>query len=222
MLLSTSLLLVAAAADLASLEAPLSQAVRDRLGFVLQFSFGSSGLLARQIANGAPFDVYLSADERFVRQLADEGKIAPASVKVYAIGRLALWSKHGYRTLDDLRRPEVRHVAIANPDHAPYGVAAREALRNAGLWPAVERKIVFGENVRQALQFAETGNADAALVAYSLVVKRGVLVPASLHQPIRQAAGVVAASRQGALARRFLDFLLSPAGKAVLAQAGFE
>jgi molybdate transport system substrate-binding protein len=188
----------------------------------LQFSFGSSGLLARQIANGAPFDVYLSADERFVRQLADEGKIAPASVKVYAIGRLALWSKHGYRTLDDLRRPEVRHVAIANPDHAPYGVAAREALRNAGLWPAVERKIVFGENVRQALQFAETGNADAALVAYSLVVKRGVLVPASLHQPIRQAAGVVAASRQGALARRFLDFLLSPAGKAVLAQAGFE
>ena len=179
-------------------------------------------MLARQIRNGAPFDVFLSASEEYVAQLADSRDIDRDSILQYALGRVGLWSKDGLvRSLEDLRSPRVKHVAIPNPLHAPYGIAAKAALESQGLWKAVEPKIVYGENVRQALQFAESGNADAVLTSWTLLHNRGaVLLPSEWHRPVRQAGGVVSASKRKAEARRFLDFLTSEAGRAVLVKFG--
>lgn len=217
-------LLVAAASDLAALEKPIRDLYRKTYKRDARFVLGSSGLLASQIRNGAPYDVFLSANTGFVKDLVDSGHLLKESVRSYANGRLALWSKN--RRLNDLEKlagAEIRHVAIANPAHAPYGVAARQALEKAGLWKVIQNKLVLGENVRQALQFAESGNADACLVAWSLVIRRGgVRLPERFHQPIRQAGGVVASSGHKSEASQLLDLLLSQAGKSLLESAGFE
>ena len=181
-------LIVAAASDLAPLRASLTGGFQRLTGQTLRFTIGSSGELARQIRSGAPYDVFLSANEQYVKDLSASGFLDPASLTVYAHGRLAIWSKTGeYRTLGDLLKPTALHVAIANPKFAPYGVAARQVLENRGLWKQVERKIVYGENIRETLQYAESGNADVALVAWSLVHdKGGILLPAAWHAPISQ------------------------------------
>lgn len=186
----------------------------------IRFSPGSSGGLARQIANGAPFDVFLSANEQYVRELADSGYVQTESVRTYATGRLGLYSLDG--KLKELKELEgVKHVAIANPRHAPYGLAAEQALRSAGLWMAVQPKLILAENVRQAYEYARTRNADAAITAWTLVKDvGGVLVPATLHEPIRQTAGVCASSGRAADARRFVEFLLSAEGQAILSRYG--
>lgn len=186
----------------------------------MRFVFGSSGMLARQIENGAPYDVYLAANERFARDLAAQGKVDPASVAVYALGRVAVWSKSGrFGSLADLRA--ARRIALPNPAHAPYGVAGRQALEREGLWAGLEGRIVYGENVRQVLQYAESGNVDAALTAWSLVHDRGgVLVGGELHDPIRQAGGVIASGRNRKVAEAFLVFLGSKKGRALLERYG--
>ncbi len=218
-------LLIAAAADLAPLEAPLAAAFRKAGGGPVKFVLGSSGLLARQIAQGAPYDVFLSANEKFVKDLADAGRLVAGTVHVYALGRLGLWSGGGgIRQLEDLRQGRVLHVAIPNPAHAPYGVAAVAALKQQGLWNDVEPKAVYGENVRQALQFAESGNAEAALTAWSLLKGRpgAVLISDGLHSPIRQAGGVIAGAAHAAEARRFIDFLGSSDARRILESFGFS
>jgi molybdate transport system substrate-binding protein len=217
-------ILVAAAADLQPLEADLARAFVSTTGASVRFTFGSSGNLAQQIEHGAPYDVYLSANEGFVTRLADSGHLLKDSVQVYAQGRIALWSKGGHiRSLPELAQPAVRHISIANPVHAPYGVAARDALKNKGLWEKLVPKIVYGENVQQAFQYAETGNADAAIIAWSLVAnKGGILLPAAWHAPIRQTGGVVASSKNVPLARRFLELLAGAQGGAVLTRFGFD
>ena len=228
-LLSSSLLwsaeplLVAAAADLARTQASLSASFAKTAGIHVRFTFGSSGMLARQIENGAPYDVFLSANEGFVRELTKTGKIVPDSVVNYASGRLGLWSRSGrYRKLTDLLDPAVRHVAIANPVHAPYGMAAREALKRQGFWEKLEKKLVYGENVQQAFQFAQSGNADAVITAWSLVHDRGgVLLPDAWHQPVRQVGGAVAGRPNTEAARRFLRFLAGPEGRKILEKSGF-
>jgi molybdate transport system substrate-binding protein len=217
-------LLVAAASDLAPLEISLKQQFRAKTGATLRFSFGSSGMLARQLRNGAPFDVFLSANEEFVRELAQAGAVEPESVRVFALGRLALYSRDpALGTLSQLAAPGLRHIAIANPRHAPYGVAAEQALKNAGVHAAVAPRLVLAENVRQAYEFARTGNAEAALVAWSLVRDQGgVLLPASLHEPIRQTAAIRKGTPRAALARRLLDWLGSAEGRALLTRYGFS
>jgi molybdate transport system substrate-binding protein len=221
---SDSSILVAAAADLEPLQNQLAVAFRQAGGSAVKFTLGASGSLAQQIENGAPYDVYLSANESFVKRLADSGRLRADTVQVYAVGRIALWSKSGrVRTMEDLAQPAVRHVAIANPAHAPYGMAARDALKNKGLWDKIEPKLVYGENVQQAFQYAASGNADAVILAWSLVIdKGGVLLSAALHAPIRQSGGVVASSKNGGTARKFMDLLASPAGRAILRQFGFD
>jgi molybdate transport system substrate-binding protein len=215
-------LVISAAADLAPLRTELT-ALAARHNLRVQFTFGSSGLLARQIQQGAPYDVYLSANESFVSNLASQGRLVSGTGRVYAYGRLALWSKIPLKGLERLLSPEIRHVAIANPQHAPYGAAARQALERQGLWERIQPKLVYGENVRQALQFAESGNAEAAIVAWSLVIHRGgVLLPAAWHDPLRQAGAVVSGSRAQPQAIRFLDLFSSPEGIAVLRRYGFE
>ncbi len=214
---------MAGAADLTAIEAPLVQECQRVTGLKVRFTFGASGMLTRQIEQGAPYDVFLSADERFVAELVKAGRLAPDSVRVYALGRLGLWSKNGsIRSLADLGRVKVQHVAIANPVHAPYGAAARELLEKKGLWKTLEPKVVYGENVRQALQFAESGNVDAVITAWALLFDRGgVALDDRGHTPIRQAGGVVTGGRQEAAARRFLEFLGSAEGRRVLEAHGF-
>lgn len=219
---------VAAASDLAPIENKLRALAKERGNVSVRFVFGSSGQLATQIRAGAPYDVFLSANYDYVRALEPTGRLVAGSGRAFARGRLALYSRPGkVKTIKDLASPEVRSVAIANPAHAPYGVAAKQAL--AGLMETVGPKLVYAENVRQALQFAESGNADAALVAWALVKDRAgaVLLAESEHGPIVQGAGVVRATTgadaeaRGVAAIAFVDLLTSKAGQAVLAEAGF-
>jgi molybdate transport system substrate-binding protein len=215
-------LLIAAAADMAPLETGLAQGFRQVTGQQLTFVLAASGMLARQIQQGAPYDVYLCANQRFVQDLVKSGDILADSVTIYAYGRIALWSKSGeVRSLSDLLDKSMLHLAIANPAHAPYGMAAREALKNRGLWDALQPKLIYGQNVRQALEFAESGNADAVVTSWTLVFnKGGVLLPEKWHQPIRQTGGVVKSSRHRDLAGQFLEFLTGEPGRRLLRDHG--
>jgi molybdate transport system substrate-binding protein len=194
-------------------------------GDLARFSFGASGALAQQIANGAPYDLFLSANEAFVDELAASGKVLPDSVRVYAYGQEGiLWRDGKPHNISDLREPWVRFVALANPKLAPYGLASQQALEHQDLWDSIRPKIVYGENVRQALQLFDSGNADVVLTSYSLLAGRpgAIIIPPDWHKPIRQKAGIVAASQNVDLARRFLAFLASPAGAHVLAAHGLK
>ena len=221
---SAAELVVAAASDLSRLGPDLAEAYQRVNGATIRFSYGSSGSLARQIENGAPFDVFLSANQEFVNEGLKNGWLRRGSDRVYAVGHLAVWSRSGgFRKLDDLRAASVLHVAIANPALAPYGAAAKQALERAGLWEAVRGKLVYGENIRQALQFAESGNAEAAIVSWSLVFdQRGVRLPDGSYDPIRQAGAVTTRSSQPGEAARFLEFLRSATGRAVLSRYGLD
>ena len=215
-------ILAAAAASLAPLKDDLASEFQRVSGHQVRFVFHSSGMLARQIANGAPYDVYLSANQRYVRQLLDSGDLLPETLRLYAYGRLGLWAPEGgVRTLEDLAAPAVRRLAMPNPAHAPYGVAARQALKRRGLWERLKPKIVLGENVRQAFQYAESGNVDAVLTAWTFVARRGaVLVPEKWHEPIRQTGAVVSRSARREAAERFLGFLLGEEGRRILEKHG--
>jgi molybdate transport system substrate-binding protein len=214
-------LIVGAASDLGPLSEQIGAAASKSVGTRIRFTLASSGNLAQQIANGAPFDVFLSASESYVSETVKGGYLDPSTVLVYAYGRLALWSKSGsIRSLDDLPKPTILHVAIPDPQHAPYGIAAREALESRKLWSTVQPKIVYGENVRQALQFAETGNAEAVITSWTLLQGRGVLLPQELHTPIRQTGAVLKSSAQPGAAKKFLAFLTSPEGKKILSTGG--
>lgn len=214
-------LLVGAASDLGPITEKLAPAASQALGARVRFTLASSGALAQQVANAAPFDVFLSANESYVTDAIQKGYLDPSTVLAYAYGRIALWSKSGrIRSLEDLRKPDVVHVAIANPEHAPYGIAARQALENRKLWRAVEPKLVYGENVAQALQFAESGNAEAVITSWTLLKGRGILLPQEWHAPIRQTGGVLKSSSQPGAARKFLSFLTSPEGRKILSEGG--
>jgi len=215
-------LTVAAAADLSSLAPELTAEFQKKTEIHLTITLGASGILEQQIAHGAPYDVFLSANEQYIRDLAADGQIVPASVRVYAFGRLGLWSADGrFRDVSELTGPALKHLAIPNPEHAPYGVAARDFLRRKGLWDALQSRIVYGENVRQTLQYAETGNADAVITAWSLLVlkKAAVELPAD-HAPITQAVGIVSASKQQEAAGKLIQFLLGPEGAKLLRDHG--
>lgn len=215
-------LTVAAASDLSPLEGVLREAFPE-IGF--NFTFASSGVLARQIENGAPFDVYLSASEEFMNQLVKKRKVVKEEVQVYAIGRLGLWSKSGaVRTLNDLTQPGVKLIAVANPQLAPYGAAAVAAIRKAGLYERVQPMLVYGENIRQTQQFVETGNAEVGILAWSMIFdKGGYLIPDDLHPPIRQVVAPI--RRKGGnlkLAEQFIQALLSEKGRSIFARHGFN
>ena len=161
-------------------------------------------------------------------ELVEKGIVRPEDTALYGVGRITLWTRADsgveVEALSDLTDPGVKRIAIANPDHAPYGMAAREALQSAGLWDELQPKIVMAENVLQALQFAASGNADVALVARSLSVQgdgRWTLVPAELHQPIEQTLAVITRSAHAEWGRRFADFVNGPLGRPILDSYGF-
>lgn len=226
---------VAAASDLRFALDPLLERLRKRRPDVApSVSFGSSGSFFVAIQNGAPFDVFLSADVEYAERLGAAGLAADGGVFRYAVGRLAVWvprastlpiEREGVRAL---AAPGVRHVAIANPRHAPYGRAAEAALRAAGVLEAVSPKLVLGESVSQAAQMAESGAADAGIVSLSLVLApalraagRHAVVPEPLHPPIVQGGVILKGAADPEAARVFRDALLGPDGRDVLAAWGF-
>ena len=196
-------------------------------------SYGSSGSFFAQIQNGAPFDVFLSADLDYPRQLAKAGLADPSSLQVYGTGHLVLWTRRGTnidlsRGLDSLSDTRIRHIAIANPKYAPYGRAAVSALRAGRLYDTVQPKLVMGESLAQAAQLVESGNAEVGLLSRSLVLGRAlntegtyVDVTPSLYPPIEQAGIVVTRSRQAPLARQFIAFLRGPAAQRYFERFGF-
>lgn len=225
---------VAAAADLKFALGEIAANYEKESGQAVQLAFGSSGNFARQIPQGAPFDLFLSADEDYVLKLAAQGFLRDEGA-LYAIGRIALLVPHGSKLrvdgeLKDLVAAvadgRVQRFAIANPEHAPYGRAARAALQRVGVWEALQGRLVLGENVAQAAQFATSGSTQGGIVAWSLarspeVAKLGesALLPADWHPPLRQRMALT--RKAGEAAQRFYDYLRQPAARAVFERHGF-
>jgi molybdate transport system substrate-binding protein len=218
-------LTVAAASDLTAVEPELATAFHKfEPNTDLRYVTAASAVLAQQLENGAPYDVFLSANAVFLEHLAQSRKIEPNSVCTYAFGQVAmLWRDGKTHPISDLRENWVRSVALPNPQLAPYGVAAEQSLRHAGLWQFVSQKVVYGENVRQTLQLFESGNTDAVLTADSLLHgKSAQVIPADWHAPIIQKAGIVASTPNMAAAKAFLKFLIGPTAQAIFARFGFS
>jgi molybdate transport system substrate-binding protein len=219
---------VAAASDLALAFEELGKLFENDTGQRVTFSFAASGTLARQLGQGAPFDLFAAADPSFADAAVEAGACDGASKALYARGHIVAWSKLGgarIESLADLVRPAIKRIAIANPEHAPYGKAAREALLGAGVWRAVEAKIVYAENVRQSLQFAQTGNADIAIIALSLVAQgssgQTFAIDSALHAPIEQTLVVCRRGKNEAGGRAFAKLVESPQGQTLLKRYGF-
>lgn len=226
--------IVAAASDLQFALEEVAAAFNASTGHAVRLSFGSSGNYARQIRQGAPFQMYLSADEDYVFDLARDGFTRDQG-RIYALGRIVLIVPHASPlkadgTLEDLRVAlsdgRVMRFAIANPEHAPYGRRAEEALRHAGLWQAVQPKLVFGENVSQAAQFATSANAQGGIIAYSLALAPRVaalgayaLIAETWHSPLRQR--MVLLREAGAVAEQFYEFIQHAGAREVLRRYGF-
>jgi molybdate transport system substrate-binding protein len=217
------------AADLSFALQELAARFEKSAGSKVTLVLGSTGNLARQIEHGAPADLFLAADESFVDELAARGAVIPQTRALYAQGRIVLATAKVFGPrLSDLRAltdAKVKRVAIANPQHAPYGKAAEEALRKVGVWDAVRPKLIYGENVRHTLQFLQTGAADAGIVALSVAgvpEVESVTIDAALHAPLNQVAAVVRRSARPELALAFIQFVNGPEGRPVMKRYGFR
>jgi molybdate transport system substrate-binding protein len=199
----------------------------------VRLTFGSSGNLFSQIQNGAPYDLFFSADVSYPEKLQSAGLTEPESFSLFGTGKLALWVRNDSsvdvtKGLAVLASNSVKKIAIANPAHAPYGRAAEAALKNAGVWGRVSSKLVIGENISQAAQFVQSGNADAGVLALSLVLAPGMkargryfLIPQDLYPPLQQASVVLKSSSHKQQATAFAQFVKRPQIAALLKQYGF-
>jgi molybdate transport system substrate-binding protein len=223
---------VAAAADLQFAMNDLAERFERKTGTKVAISYGSSGNFRSQIENGAPFDVFFSADALYPQQLVSAGLAEKQSLCLYAQGHLVLWTPaegnlrvagRGFEVLKDSR---VEKIAIANPEHAPYGRAAVAALQKAGLYEQIKSKLVFGENISQAAQFAQSGSAQVGIVALSLTYAESMKggerweVPAELYPPLHQYAVILHSSTNKAAASAFLEFVKGDEGRNVLSKYG--
>lgn len=222
---------IAAAADLKfALEEIVAVFKRAHPGDEVETIYGSSGKFHTQIQQGAPFDLFFSADIAYPRLLEKEGLTA-FPTRPYAFGRIVLWSASrdaSRMTLADLADPAIRKIAIANPKHAPYGKRAEEALRAAGLWQKLEGRLVMGENIAQTAQYVQTGNAEVGIIALSLALNRELaakgghaLIPDTLHAPLEQGFIVTRRAAGNALAKQFADYMASPEARRVMLRHGF-
>lgn len=224
-------LTIAAAADLKfaldEISMPFKQA---HPGDTLDIVYGSSGKFSAQIQQGAPFDLFFSADIAFARELVDKG-FAASAVQPYALGRIVLWSASldaRKLTLQSLVDAKISRIAIANPQHAPYGKRAEEALRASGLWEKVSAKLVYGENIANTAQFVQSGSAQVGIIALSLALSPALsaqggyyLIPDTLHAPLEQGFILTKRAASNRLAQQFAAHLRSPAARAVLRKYGF-
>ena len=192
--------------------------------------YGSSGKFHTQVQQGAPYDLFFSADIGYPRELAKSG-LAASEVKPYAFGRIVLWSATmdaSKMTLQSLADPKISHIAIANPRHAPYGKRAEEALRASGMWEKVERKLVYGESISHTAHFVQSGNAQAGIIALSLALSAELaskgghwLIPDNLHQPLEQGYIITKRAAANPLARKFDAFMGSAHARATMVKYGF-
>lgn len=231
-------LVVAAASDLSGAAREIIADFEKRTGHTVKLTLGSSGNFHAQIKNGAPFDVFLSADMNYVRDLEKAGLAEPDTASIYAIGRIVLWAPRNSRIdieelgMKALLLPEVRKIAIANPDHAPYGRAAVSAMESAGVYNAVKGKLVLGENISQTAQFVQSRAADVGILALSVALTdplkaqgKSWQIPLDSYPQMEQGAVILKqAQRAGhaAAARAFLETLRGPQGRAVLQRYGFS
>jgi molybdate transport system substrate-binding protein len=226
-------LLIAAASDLNFAFKELVAVYEKASGTHVRLSLGSSGNFYSQIENGAPFDLYFSADIRYPQKLLEAGHAVPGTLHKYAVGRIVLWTPNSAKTnvekgLAVLKDPSIRKVAIANPKHAPYGRAAVAALEHYKLYESVKARLVLGENISQAAQFVESGACDTGIIALSLALAPPMKgagkyweIPADAHPPIEQGAVVLTRTKNEQKARQFLDFVKSTEGKDILRRYGF-
>ena len=224
---------VAAASDLTYAMKEIAADFEKSASCSVRVSYGSSGNFETQIENGAPFDVFFSADIEYPRKLEAQGLASPGSTYLYGIGKVILWVRNDSKLdvskgLDVLRDPSIKKIAIANPLHAPYGRAAEEALKKTGVYDAIKDRLVLGENISQTAEFAETGNADAGILALSLVLSpalkdkgRYFQIPDNLYSPIQQGVVVLRASKNQQGAQAILDYIKTPAETAILERYGF-
>jgi molybdate transport system substrate-binding protein len=224
---------VAAASDLTYAMNEIASNFEKETGCTVRLSMGSSGNFLTQIENGAPFDVFFSADIAYPKKLEMEGLATPGSTYLYAVGKIVLWTRKDSRVdiskgFAALRDSAAHRIAIANPAHAPYGRAAEEALRHSGVYDAVKDRLVLGENISQAAEFVESGNADAGIIALSLVLStamkdkgRAWNIPENLYTPIQQGVVPVRAAANPQGARQFLDYIKMPSTAALLKRYGF-
>ena len=224
---------VAAAADLKFAMTDVAGQYEKQTGNKVNVTYGSSGNFFSQLQNGAPFDLFFSADIDYARKLDAAGLAEPGTLYLYAIGRIAIWTPPdskmdvtalGWKALLDER---VQKIAIANPEHAPYGRAAIAAMQKAGIYEEVKSKLVYGDNISQAAQFVQSGSAQAGIVALSLAISAGMKdgkrwdIPEDMHPPIEQAAILMKNAKNKEAARAFLDFVKSDGARATLAKYGF-
>jgi molybdate transport system substrate-binding protein len=225
---------IAAASDLKFALDEIAAKFAEETGMTVQPTYGSSGNFFRQIAQGAPFQMFLSADEAFIQRLHEQGRTVDGG-QLYAVGRIVLFAPMGSPIevdgmLSDLKAAvedgRLTRFAIANPEHAPYGRAAEEALRSQGLWEAILNKLVLGENVSQAAQFATTGSAQGGIFAYSLALSPAVnslgdyvLLPEEWHGPLRQRMALI--KDAGETARAFHAYVQEPEARAIFRRYGF-
>ena len=219
---------VAAAADLQFAFSDLAELFEQQTGQKVTLIFGSTGQLSQQIENGAPYDLIAAANIEYIHQLAEKKLVLEDSVALYARGRIVLAANRqtGIKVVElkDLLDPQIRHIAIANPEHAPYGVAAKQALEAAGLWEAIEPKLVLGENIRQALQYVQSGDAEAGIVALSVADVPEIswtLIDEANHQPLDQALAILTSSQQAELAGQFTAFINGEYGRPIMRRYGF-
>jgi molybdate transport system substrate-binding protein len=225
---------VAAASDLQTVMPAIASAFESETGIQAELIFGSSGNFFAQIQNGAPFDLFFSADTEFPSKLILDGQAEPRSAMTYAVGRLVLWlppkancDPHTEKW-NCLLKPEIAKVAIANPAHAPYGRAAIHALQSAGVYEQVRTKLVFGENISQATQFAQSGNAQAALLSYSQAQSAAMQsgkqweIPQSSFPPIAQSVVILKSARDRSAAQDFVQFVTEGRGRGILEERGFH
>jgi molybdate transport system substrate-binding protein len=225
---------IAAAADLQFALKDIAQQYEHQTGRKIEITFGSSGNFFSQMQNGAPFDVFFSADIEYPTRLQRANLTEPNSLLKYAVGRIVVWipadSKINLieQKWNALLDPSVQKIAIANPEHAPYGRAAVEALKRAGIYEKVQPKLVYGENISQAAQFVQSGNAQAGIIALSLAISPAMKtgqrwgVPVDQYAPIEQAAVIMKSARDKEAAHDFLAFVSSDAGQRTLGSYGFE
>ena len=226
---------VAAAADLNSALTEIAASFKKQTGITVKLSFGSSGALAEQIHNGAPFDLFFSADMDYPRQLADAGQAEASSLYRYAVGGLALWVPSDspldveHKGMNVLSDPAIKKIAIANPQHAPYGRAAVAAMKHVQLYDQVSDRLVMGENISQAAQFVESGNAQVGFVALAHVTSPAMQgkgrywrIPAEAYPPLDQGLVIVSRSRRKKLAAAFVDYIKTAESAKVFSRYGFS
>jgi molybdate transport system substrate-binding protein len=224
---------IAAASDLNFAFREIATEYEKASGNQVRLTLGSSGNFYAQIQNGAPFDLYFSADISYPRKLEEAGLTVPGSLYQYAVGRIVLWTGHESRIdvtkgIEALREPAIRKIAIANPKHAPYGRAAVAAMEYFKVYDQVKEKLILGENISQAAQFIESGACDIGIIALSLAVapamkSKGTYweVPAETHPPLEQGAVILKSSKNQKAAREFLEFVKGPHGQEIMKRYGF-